>query len=103
MLGWTNPLQAAFFGLVRSMTCTEYCPRSALVMRNKARKMERWVNLGESLLAMPRPATAYVSQMAHPAIQILPPAKTKSKPRDVLVSILSEDTSIVEMAGILGS
>jgi len=57
------------------------------------------VNLGESLLAVPRLATAYVSQMAHPAIQILPPAKTKSKPRDVLVSILSEDTSIVVTAG----
>ncbi len=42
--------------------------------------MRRWVNLGESLLAVPRPATAYVSQMAHPAIQILPPEKLKSKP-----------------------
>jgi hypothetical protein len=49
--------------------------------------MQRWVNLGESLLAVPRPATADVSRMAHPAIQILPPLKTESKSADALVSI----------------
>ena len=53
--------------------------------------MQRWVNLGESLLAVPRPATAYVSQVAHPAVQILPPAKTESKSGDALVSIFVWD------------
>ena len=53
--------------------------------------MQRWVNLGENLLAVPRPATANVSQMAHPAIQILPPAKRKVNRADALVSIFVWD------------
>jgi hypothetical protein len=64
-----------------------------LSRRRACLRMQRWVNLGESLLAVPRPATADVSQMAHPAIQILPPAKTESKSADALVSIFVWDQS----------
>jgi hypothetical protein len=47
--------------------------------------MQRWVNLGETFWLC-RVRQPHISQMAHPAIQILPPLELKCKSGNAQVS-----------------